>query len=99
MYPLDDIPKLIDELMELLGPPQSRLAKRLGTYQGTISKWRTGKITPRKDSMDKLEKLYYELHGWDKTTERLFSRMAKLSTQDRNTACEMLDAYLRNKGQ
>ena len=58
------LPSVIKELLELAGPQQWRLAKKLGVAQGTISKWLSGTQQPTKPQWDRIERLYFELKGW-----------------------------------
>jgi transcriptional regulator with XRE-family HTH domain len=97
MRPLD-VPAVIAELIDLVGPPQSRLAKKLGVKQGTISKWLNKESSPSKVNLDKIQKLYMELKGWTTSADDLFAMYTLLDETGRSEARELFEFLLRSKG-
>lgn len=87
------LPSVIKELLELTDLPQHKLAKRLGTSQGSISRWLTGKHEPTKAQWDRIYSLYSELKGWRHSID---AKIAPYDQGIQDDIHEIVDRILKN---
>lgn len=92
------VPTIIAELLQLVGGPQHRLAKRLGVTQSTISKWLRGERGPTKAQWDKVSALYAKEKGWKVSLDDKISD-ADAETQARihKIVDEIMEIHLKTR--
>lgn len=60
---VDDVPAILQEIMELTGDKQARLAKRIGVSQSTINRWINREAKPNIEDWDRVKRIWYDLSG------------------------------------
>src|SRR5258706_5008907 len=88
----DDVPTIIQEIMDLTGDKQVPLAKRLRVAQSTLNRWLHGGHIPNKKQWDRIQAAWREAMGIKLTIDQ------KIEPYDIETQLvihQMVDNYLR----
>jgi transcriptional regulator with XRE-family HTH domain len=87
----DDVPKIMNELLELSRLTQTKLAKKVGTSQSNISKWKSGKQKPLKDEWERVMAYYLEVGGAGSIDRKL----TPYDDETKRIINEIVDDYLK----
>jgi len=89
------VPTVIQELLELTGDSQGRLAKRLGVSQSNISKWLNNAQQPSKPQWDRVMGLYFEMKGWRHSID---AKIAPYDDEFQEIVRRVVDDMVKIKG-
>jgi|SRR5579872_530031 len=92
----DDLPKMLQEIMDLTGDKQAQLGKRVGAAQSTINRWLQGISEPNATKFDKVRTEWLKAHGY--VAGSIDQRIARYDAGTQKTVHQMVDNYLTTIG-
>lgn len=93
---VDDLSKMLQEIMDLTGVKQAALGKLVGVAQSTINRWLRDQNEPNATKVEKVRAAWRKAKGYKQLS--LDQKIAPYDSDTQATIHSMVDNYLRTIG-